>query len=444
VLKYCIIYASINNSKDKLITSGLLTSSGSKFLGCSQSIGTVVSFSAMRTYMVSLLATLIIIVAPVAAQQQSFHDTFDRMVRDDSIVGAAYLVLDRGRIAESHSVGMADEAVHQAVDENTIFHWASVTKTFTAVAIMQLRDRGKLSLDDPIIKYVPELTRVHSEDNGISRVTIRHLLSHTAGFQGPTWPYTEGKPWQPFEPTDWSQLVAMMPYQELAFSPGTKFQYSNPGFIYLARVIEALTGDPYEVYVQKNILAPLGMSRTYCNVTPYYLAKDRARSYSIRLDADGRTSKVAQPREFNTGITTGNGGINAPLSDMAKWVGFLAGGQTQPISDIVLSRNSLEQMWMPVIAHQSDSASLLPESNGYSFFLYPRGYSDGALTFIGHTGHQAGFAVFFLLNPSSGRAVVAALNTVHDWGPKPEEETFYKESRERFQRLMEQAMILLR
>lgn len=398
----------------------------------------------MKPYIVWLLATLIIMTAPLAAQRQPFEDTFDRMVRDDGVVGAAYLLLDHGRITDSHTVGMADESAHQPVDANTIFHWASVTKTFTAVAIMQLRDRGRLSLDDPILKYVPELTRIHNEDNAISRVTIRHLLSHTAGFQSPTWPYSDGKPWQPFEPTDWSQLVAMMPYQELSFSPGTKFQYSNPGFVYLARVIEALSGDPYEVYVQKNILAPLEMTRTYFNVTPYYLAKDRARSYSIHLEADGRTSRVSQPREFDTGITAGNGGLNAPLADMAKWVAFLSGSEPQPVSDIVLSRKSMEEMWTPVIAHEGGSASLPPESNGYSFFLYPRGSGDSAVTLIGHTGHQAGFAACFLLNPRNGRALVAALNTVHDWGPTPAEEKFYKESRERFQRLMEQAITLLR
>src|ERR1051326_7179458 len=149
-------------------------------------------------------------------------------------------------------------------------YWASITKTLTAVAIMQLRDRGKLSLDDPILKYVPELKRVHGEDDWISRVTLRHLLSHSAGFQSPPWSYRDdSKPWQPFEPTEWSQLVAMMPYQELSFAPRSKFQYSNPGFIYLARVLEALTGDSYQVYVQKNILTPLGMTRSYYNVSPY-------------------------------------------------------------------------------------------------------------------------------------------------------------------------------
>jgi CubicO group peptidase (beta-lactamase class C family) len=404
----------------------------------------VLSLSAMKTSMVPLLAILTVLSSMAAAQPQSFQSFFDRTVHDDGVVGAAYLLLDKGHITEAHTVGTADEAAHQSVDTDTIFHWASVTKTFTAVAIMQLRDRGKLSLDDPILKYIPELARVHSEDNGIAKVTIRHLLSHTAGFQSPTWPYSDGKPWQPFEPTDWSQLVAMMPYQELAFSPGTKFQYSNPGFIYLARVIEEISGDPFEVYVQKNILSPLGMTRTYFNVTPYYLAKDRATSYILYFDGDGRNRKVVQPREFNTGITTGNGGLNAPLSDMAKWVAFLSGNGPQPVSDIVLSHESLEEMWVPVIAHEGDSAVAPPESNGYSFFLFPRGSGDAPVTFVGHTGHQAGFAVFLVLNPGNGRALIAAFNTVHGWGPTPAEQTFYKESSERFQQLMEQAMALLR
>jgi CubicO group peptidase (beta-lactamase class C family) len=403
-----------------------------------------------------------------SSPRQSFKDAFDQMVHDDGVVGAAYVRLENGRITESHAVGMADEAVHQPVDANTIFHWASVTKTFTAVAIMQLRDRGKLSLDDPILKYVPELASVHSDDNGIAKVTIRHLLSHTAGFQGPTWPYTEGKPWQPLEPTQWSQLVAMMPYQQLDFAPGTKYQYSNPAFIYLGRVIEKLSGDPYEVYIQKNILTPLEMTRTYFNITPYHLAKDRSTSYSLHRESGGKTEMKAYAREFDTGITTANGGMNAPLTDMAKWVAFLSGagrslsgqsssGQSSvqssprqsssgsaPAADAVLSRKSLEEMWQPVIVHEGDDAQAPPEFGGTGFFLFPRGEGADAVTLVGHTGHQAGFALFFVLNPRNGRAVIAALNTVHDSGPTPAEQAFSKESSERLHRLMEEAMETVR
>ena len=382
---------------------------------------------------------------PVPAQDHSFQASFDSYVREDGIVGAAFVVLDKGKISESHPVGMADLEARQPVDSNTIFHWASITKTFTAVAIMQLRDRGKLSLDDPIVKYVPELTRVHSENDGIRRVTLRHLLSHTSGFQSPTWPYRDdSKPWQPFEPTDWQQLVAMMPYQELAFAPGTRFQYSNPGFIYLARAIEAITGDPYQVYVQKNILTPLGMTRTYYNVTPYHLARDRSNNYTIRIGSDGRSQTVANGREFDTGITTPNGGLNAPLGDLTRWAAFLAGPDTSPALDVILSRKSLEEMWPPVVQVGTDAATAPPEFMGLSFFLYPRGSGSDAVTLVGHTGHQAAFRTLLAFNPHTGRALIAAFNTSRDEGSTTAAQDAYRKSSRGFDSLVERALEVLR
>src|SRR5690606_40828659 len=85
----------------------------------------------------------------------------------------------------------------------------------------------------------------------------------------PTWPYGNGHAWEPFEPTRWEQLVSMMPYQQLQFRPGSRYGYSNPAFIYLARVIESITGDPYQSWIQKNIWTPLGLTRSYFGSTPY-------------------------------------------------------------------------------------------------------------------------------------------------------------------------------
>ncbi len=401
------------------------------FCSTMRTLGTVLG----RLALLSLigLATSI----PSLAQEQSFQAMFDQYVHHDEIVGASYVILNKNQITESHSIGMADLEARQPVNANTIFHWASITKTLTAVAVMQLRDRGKLSLDDPIVKYVPELTRVHSEDNSIGRVTLRHLMSHTAGFQSPTWPYRDdSKPWQPFEPTEWQQLVAMMPYQELALAPGTKFQYSNPGFIYLARVIEALTGDPYQVYVQKNILTPLGMTRSYFNISPYHLAADRSNNYTISAGSDGGSKVVANGREFHTGITTPNGGLNTPLGDLAKWVAFLSGSSASASSDVILAQKSLEEMWQPVTSVPSDFATAPPEFMGLSFFLYPRGSGADAITLVGHTGHQAGFATFFVMNPRNGRAVIAAFNTSHAEADRDA----YGQSNLGFSALVEQAL----
>jgi CubicO group peptidase (beta-lactamase class C family) len=264
-------------------------------------------------------------------ESQDFAVAFDKYVHDDSIVGAAYVLVKDGRMRESHSVGMADREGNQPVDQNTIFHWGSITKTLTAVAVMQLRDRHRLSLDDSITKYVPELNRIHSDYGPVSQVTLKQLMSHSAGFQGPTWPYRDDdKPWQPFEPTEWAQLVAMMPYQELAFKPGSKFSYSNPAFIYLARVIEKVSGLPYQTYMQRNILTPLGM-------TPYLLQPDAGCFGEGSLKQlfglsryRGKETIKANGREFDTGITTPNGGLNAPLGDLVRWVAFLTAGIRRP------------------------------------------------------------------------------------------------------------------
>src|SRR5690606_15014854 len=94
-------------------------------------------------------------------------------------------------------------------------------------------------------------------------ITIRHLLTHSGGFRNGTWPWRIGKDWEPFEPTEYSQLVAMFPFTEVLFKPGTKFSYSNPGIVYLGRIIEKLAHEPYQTYIDKNMLRPLSMYRSY-------------------------------------------------------------------------------------------------------------------------------------------------------------------------------------
>ena len=342
-----------------------------------------------------------------------FARSFDRWADTARVAGGSAVLVRDGRVVARHDYGLADRSRGQRVDERTLFHYGSITKTLTAIAIMQLRDRGRLSLDDPITRYVPELRRVHDPYGAMDSVTLRMLLSHSAGFQNPTWPYKQGLDWEPFEPTTWAQLVAMMPYQQLLFRPGTKWSYSNPAYIYLARVIEQLTGDPWETYVQKNILSPLGLTRSYFGATPYYLAADRADSYEIVRDTTGRAVVHDFGREFDPGITIPNGGWNAPLADLATYAGFLTGATHGDSAlaqryDVVLPRASLEEMWRSVVT-VGDSAAPDggPEAMGLGFFLVNRnGYR-----LIGHTGSQAGFLAFLWINPANRTAVIAALNT---------------------------------
>jgi CubicO group peptidase (beta-lactamase class C family) len=161
--------------------------------------------------------------AGAAASAPTFSEYFDAACQGDGIVGAGYVLVRDGRIVGHHEFGFADREQGMPVTPQTIFHYGSITKTLTAISIMELRNQGRLSLDDHITQYIPELRLVHDAYGSMDNVTLRMLMSHSAGFQNPTWPYKQGKPWEPFEPTTWNQLIAMMPYQELLFEPGSRY-----------------------------------------------------------------------------------------------------------------------------------------------------------------------------------------------------------------------------
>ena len=331
-----------------------------------------------------------------------FHQTLD----GEGVVGGAMMFFHGDTIVAREFHGFADLATKRPVDEQTIFHWASVTKTFTAVALMQLRERGRFSLGDPVVKYVPELRAVHDSFGPIESITYRHLLSHSAGFRNPTWPWGGDQPWHPFEPKEWSQLVAMMPYTEILFPPGSRFSYSNPGYIFIGRTIEALSGDDYEAYVEKNVLRPLGMSSSYFDLTPYHLLPNRSNNYDIR---DGKP--VANGLDFDTGITVANGGLNAPLSDMVKYLQFLAGAPGISVqARAVLQRSTLEEMWRPVVPLWGAEGG----SMGLGFFLIEK---DGT-ALVGHTGSQRAFRSFFYFDPKTQAGVIAVFNTAPTDDPR--------------------------
>ncbi|MCA8978143.1 MAG: beta-lactamase family protein [Planctomycetes bacterium] len=319
------------------------------------------------------------------------------------IVGGSLMFLRRtagGDVEELgfQAHGFADRDGKRAVDRDTIYHWASCTKTLTGIALMQLRDRGKLALEQPILAWLPELKAVHDPFGKLHEITLRHLLSHSSGFRAATWPWG-GKNWHPHEPTQWSQLVAMMPYTELQFAPGEKFSYSNPGIVFLGQVIEQISGDDYEVYMDKNVLRPLGMSHTYFDITPYHLQRHRSHSYG-----NSPGGVVDFGPDFDTGITVSNGGLNAPLPDMARYLAFLLGATAHDAdAAAVLRRESLEEMWQPQVASQAAGG----ERIGLGFFLQEH---DGT-RFVTHTGGQRSFVSFFYVHPASGTAALGAFNT---------------------------------
>ena len=357
---------------------------------------------------------------PAAADQHAFEAALREFrtlhtteTRRAGIVGSSFLFMRGGQtVAEDH-LGLQNAEARVPVGSDTIYHWASITKTMTGIAIMQLRDRGLLSLDDPITRHVPELARVHNPFGPMEAVTIRMLMSHSAGFRGGTWPW-RSEEWQPFEPPGWAQLEAMLPYTRVLFRPGSRYSYSNPGIVYLGQVIERLTGEDFEVYVDKNILRPLGMHASYFDRTPPHLLARRSHSYYVR---SGRRTEA--PFDVDTGVTVSNGGLNAPIADMARYLAFLIGDPARSADyDLVLRRSSLEEMWRPVIALDRDSTEgriAAATHSALNFFV-----NEGRpVRIVGHSGDQNGFRAWLSFCPEQRAGSLLVFNTYVEGSSDP-------------------------
>jgi CubicO group peptidase (beta-lactamase class C family) len=199
----------------------------------------------------------------------------------------------------------------------------------------------------------------------------------------------------------------MLPYTNVEFPPGSRHSYSNLGIIFLGQIIERLSDDDYEVYIDKNILKPLEMYQSYFDQSPYHLLPYRSHSYFLEK------KKLSEaPFNFDTGITVSNGGLNSPFPDMQKYLCFLLGNPRESRYDTILKRSSLEEMFSKQLDVASSDSSQLAgargsDSIGLGFFRH----EDHGRLYIGHGGNQNGFLSHFYLDPRSRAAYLVAFNT---------------------------------
>ena len=228
---------------------------------------------------------------------KSFDDLMTGFLEEHKAVGAALAVTKDGRLVYARGFGLADRKAREPVQPTSLFRIASVSKPITAVAILQLVDRGKLKLDDKvfdILKHKPYLPEGAKVDPRLEQITILHLLQHTGGFD-------RGASLDPMfrsvqfaemlgvkPPAEPDHIIRVMKGRPLDFDPGTHHAYSNFGYCLLGRVIEALSKQPYETCVRKEVLAPLGITRMRIGKTlldgrakgevRYYDERDRRRT----------------------------------------------------------------------------------------------------------------------------------------------------------------------
>jgi CubicO group peptidase (beta-lactamase class C family) len=276
--------------------------------------------------------------------EQAFLTWAERVHAPGAVMG---IIVD-GELVWLRATGIADVQAKTTVTPESVFRIASMTKSFTAVAILQLRDAGKLSLDDPVSQYVPELAGLKYPTQDSPVLTIRHLLTHSEGFP-------EDNPWGDRQLAQDQATMSAWMRAGIPFStvPGTSYEYSNYGFAILGQIIERVAKQPYDRYVTDRIFRPLGMrDSTFEGST--IPAERIAHGYRWADNSWG-----PEP-ELPHGTFGAMGGLWTSARDLAKYVAFHMaawpprdGADTGP-----LKRSSLREMhqaarWLPARASRA-------------------------------------------------------------------------------------------
>jgi CubicO group peptidase (beta-lactamase class C family) len=339
----------------------------------------------------------------------------DRLVRDfttrEHIPGAAWGVIIDGRLAHVGVAGVRDLSNRAPVDTSTVFRIASMTKSFTAMAILRLRDEGKLSLDDPAERYVPELASLKYPTTDSPKITIRHLLSHAEGFP-------EDNPWGDQQLARTDDEMSRMMRAGIPFSnpPGVAYEYSNYGFAILGRIVAKVSGMPYADYVTANILRPLGMRST--TLSPQSVPANRL-AHGYRWEDDQWKEEPQLP----DGSFGAMGGMLTSLNDLGQYVGALLGAfpprdgpELGPVRRASL--REMQQMWRPAATtvRRDASGNTVLNTGGYGYGLR---ISTSCLFahIVAHSGGLPGFGSQMRWLPEYGVGIIAFGNrTYSGWG----------------------------
>jgi len=222
--------------------------------------------------------------------------------------GCALGVYQNGRIVYKHGYGMANLNDDVAITPETVFHVASMSKQFTAASILLLQQQGKLSLDDDVNKYIPELP-----DFG-ERITLRHLMHHTSGLRD-QWSLLELAGWRYSQDliTDADVMSVVTRQKELNYKPGEKFMYSNTGFTLLAIIVSRVSGMSFREFTTRNIFEPLGMTHTHFRDDHEEVIKHDALGYE--QGRDSRTFRMSLTNFDTAGATS----LHTTVEDLQLW-----------------------------------------------------------------------------------------------------------------------------
>ena len=310
---------------------------------------------------------------------------FDKLIASEfkgQEPGGVVLIAQRGRVIYKKAFGFANVELQVPMKEEIVFNIASITKQFTAVAILQLMERGKLSLQDEITKYLPDYPLNNQ------KITIENLLTHTAGIPGPE-PEAMAKLQARTDVVNLQEIIATFKNRPVDFPSGSKWSYSNNGYMLLGAIVEKVSGSSYAEYLEKNIFKPAAMTQTHFG-DDYVIVKNRAASYLYSRSE----SRFLNALNDKIELAYSAGAIQSTAEDLFKWNEALK-------SNKLIKKESLEK---------ARTEYKLPNGKGtnygYGWFI---GNIQGS-PIVEHGGNMGGFMSHAIYLPQEDVYVVVLYN----------------------------------
>src|SRR6267154_1516600 len=275
----------------------------------------------LAVFLIVIFLPLSSALAQTAASLDSIPARMHDVIVSNQVPGAVTVVATRDSVLRMDAQGWADPEHKSSMRVDSIFWIASMSKPITATAVLMLLEEGKLSLDAPISKYIPELGGLKTADGKTQRITLRHLLTHTSGMGEAT--DEEAK-----AASTLSDLIPAFASKPLAFVPGSKWQYCQSGILTLGRIVEIVSGVPFDVFLRKRIFDPLDMKDT-----TFYLSADQMRRWVIPARREGEQLIPAEigllyghPPTWRDHYPASNGGLFSTAPDYTRLSQMLLNG----------------------------------------------------------------------------------------------------------------------
>lgn len=336
---------------------------------------------------------------------------FRKTARDNHFPGLAYGIVVDGKLVHTGNYGYTDIEKKVPVTSSSLFRIASMSKSFTAMAILKLRDEGKLNLDDPAYKFIPELRNLRYPTGDSPPITIRHLLTHGAGFP-------EDNPWGDRQLADTDKELMEFIGRQIIFSnpPGIEYEYSNLGFALLGKIITNVSGQRYQDYIRNNIWKPLGMHTSeweYGNIAADKLA------HGYRW-LNEKWNEEALLHDTPDGSWGAMGSMISSVEEFANYMAFHLSAwppgnakETGPVK-----RSSVREMHHPWRFNGFNSNYKYPDGRTcpiVSAYAYGLGWTRDCegREYIAHSGGLPGFGSQWRIMPDYGIGVVAFANRTY-------------------------------